>query len=662
VFELSSETLSGLALCVPVLPLIAAVVSAVMGSSRPSLAPLVASVGVLGAFVASLVLLFATAGHGGPAHIFHYGTWFTIGHHSVDWEIRLDALATAMVCMVTFISFWIVIFSQGYMHGDAGSPRFFSLVSLFVGAMTILVLANSLVVMFLGWEGVGVCSYLLVGFWFRKPEAAAAARKAFLVTRLGDVALLGALLILACHPGSRALTFDAVFSAPLDAGVVYFVLLLLLIGAVGKSAQFPLHVWLPDAMEGPTPVSALIHAATMVTAGVYLLARFFPGMAGESLDPSRLDAIASVQDLAGGLGAITALSAAIMAMGQSDLKRVLAYSTLSQLGYMFMVLGVSGEPRGGEHLPQEVVGAAAFAAIFHLLTHAFFKALLFLSAGSVMHAMGHIIDMNRFGGLRFLMPVTHASFLVGALALAGFPPLSGFFSKDEILLELWNGSLTGGPRSAFFGILFAVGLITAGLTAYYIFRAYFKTFHGEEKIPHEAGHHAHESPRNMTIPLIVLAVCSVVAGLVVGPTGILHHYLAHTSHWHLHDSVFAVNIPMLLGVLAAISGVAVAWMFHKAAVGTAKKHPISLMETLAENRLYIDGIYLATLVRPLAVLGGVVGWLDRELVSPLFEIGATVPRMIGGRFRSAQNGLLQFYALAMALGLIVILAMFTVAR
>ena len=301
-FELSSEVLSGLALCVPVLPLIAAVVSAVLGSTRPSLAPLVASVGVLGAFAASLLLLLATAGHGSAAHIFHYGTWFTIGHHSIDWEIRLDALATAMVCMVTFISFWIVIFSQGYMDGDPGSARFFSLVSLFVGAMAILVLANSLVVMFLGWEGVGVCSYLLVGFWFRKPEAAAAARKAFLVTRLGDVALLGALLLLACQPGSRALTFDAVFSAHLDAGIVYFVLLLLLIGAVGKSAQFPLHVWLPDAMEGPTPVSALIHAATMVTAGVYLLARFFPGMTGDSVDLSRLDAIASVQDVAGGLG------------------------------------------------------------------------------------------------------------------------------------------------------------------------------------------------------------------------------------------------------------------------------------------------------------------------------------------------------------------------
>ncbi|MCY2947393.1 MAG: NADH-quinone oxidoreductase subunit L [Planctomycetota bacterium] len=660
-FELSSEVLSGLALCVPVLPLIAAVVSAVLGSTRPSLAPLVASVGVLGAFAASLLLLLATAGHGGAAHTFHYGTWFTIGHHSIDWEIRLDALATAMVCMVTFISFWIVIFSQGYMDGDPGSARFFSLVSLFVGAMAILVLANSLVVMFLGWEGVGVCSYLLVGFWFRKPEAAAAARKAFLVTRLGDVALLGALLLLACQPGSRALTFDAVFSAHLDAGIVYFVLLLLLIGAVGKSAQFPLHVWLPDAMEGPTPVSALIHAATMVTAGVYLLARFFPGMTGDSVDLSRLDAIASVQDLAGGLGAITALSAAIMAMGQSDLKRVLAYSTLSQLGYMFMVLGVSGEPRG-EHLPQEVIGVAAFASIFHLLTHAFFKALLFLSAGSVMHAMGHIIDMNRFGGLRRLMPITHASFLVGALALAGFPPLSGFFSKDEILLELWNGSLTGGPRSAFFAILFSVGLITAGLTAYYIFRAYFKTFHGEEKIPHEAGHHAHESPRSMTVPLMVLAVCSVVVGLAVGPTGILHHYLSHTSHWHLHESAFSINIPMILGVLAAFTGVAVAWMLHKAAASTAKKRSMGFLETLADNRLYIDGLYLATLVRPLAALGSVVGWLDRELISPLIELGATVPRMVGGRFRSAQNGLLQFYALAMALGLIVILAMFTVAR
>ena len=658
-FDLSAEALASLALCVPGLPILGAVVCALLGAFKNhGLAPIAAGAGVLGGLVASVGLLGAT-GHGhGPVPV-SYGTWFAVAGDSVQWELRIDALSAAMVAMVTFISLWIVVFSVGYMHDDPGESRYFALVSLFVGAMAILILANNLIVLFLGWEGVGVCSYLLVGFWFQKPEAAAAARKAFLVTRLGDIAILAAMILLACQLGSMSLRYDQIFAGHLDAGTVYFALLLLLIGAVGKSAQFPLHVWLPDAMEGPTPVSALIHAATMVTAGVYLLARFFPGMTGTGLDPVRLDAIASVQDLAGGLGAITALAAAIMAVGQWDLKRVLAYSTLSQLGYMFMALGLSGAPRG-EHLPCEVVSMAAFAAMFHLLTHAFFKALLFLSAGSVMHAMGHVIDMGRFSGLAKLLPVTHACFLIGALALAGVPPLSGFFSKDEILLVLHEGGHSEGPRAAYFQVLFWIALLTAFITAYYTFRAYFLTFHGQLKVPREAGDHAHESPWVMTFPLVVLAACAVLAGLVMGPTGLLHHRLEGTADWHLPESHFEMSLPMIMGTVAAFSGIALAWvLFGRAGRGTS---PLGVIETIADARLYIDDLYLVVFVRPLASIGLAVSWLDRELVQPLVEFAATVPRMVGGRFRSVQNGLVQFYALAMALGLIVILAMFTVAR
>lgn len=658
-FDLSVEAIGSLALCVPALPVLGAVACALLGAfGRSSWTPLAAIAGVAGGLGAAIGLLAGT-GHGTEPVTVSFGTWFPIGVDLVQWEFRIDGLSTAMSAMVTFISLWIVVFSSGYMHGDPGESRYFALVSLFVGAMAILVLANNLVFLFLGWEGVGVCSYLLVGYWYRKPEAAAAARKAFLVTRLGDIALLGAMILLGCHLGSLSLTYAQIFTGPLDAGTVYFALLLLLIGAVGKSAQFPLHVWLPDAMEGPTPVSALIHAATMVTAGVYLLARFFPGMTGVAPDPARLDAVASIQDLAGGLGAVTALSAAVMAVGQWDLKRVLAYSTLSQLGYMFMALGVSG-PARGEHLPLEVASMAAFAAIFHLLTHAFFKALLFLSAGSVMHAMGNVIDMSRFSGLARLLPATHGCFIVGALALSGVPPLSGFFSKDEILLVLHQAGQAGGPRAGYFQALYWVAIFTALLTAYYTFRAYFLTFHGDLKVPREAGGHAHESPPVMTIPLVILAVCAVGAGIVLGPTGWLHQRLEGAGEWHLHESHFEVSLPMVTGTVAAFAGIGLAWiMFGRA--GRAKA-PLGIIEEAASARLYVDDLYLAALVRPLASLGQAVAWLDRELFQPLVELAAAIPRMVGGRFRSVQNGLVQFYALAMALGLVVILAMFTLAR
>src|SRR5262249_32707573 len=397
-----------------------------------------------------------------------------------------------------FVATFIAIYSSGYMrdehgHPHAGFARFFGVMSLFVFSMCGLVLANNFLLLVAFWEGVGLCSYLLVGYYYDRPSAAAAARKAFLLPRLGDIGfLLGIFLfwkVGGWNPDLTAL-FDHIQRHPPDPDTLTLACVLIFCGAVGKSAQFPLYVWLPDAMEGPSPVSALIHAATMVTAGVYLVARCAPLFARTP----------DAQAIVCWVGGITAILAAFLALGQYDLKRVLAYSTVSQLGYMFLALGTLGAVSPA---------FAVTAAIFHLFTHAFFKALLFLSAGSVMHAMGDVIDMRRFGGLRKVLPVTHITFLCGALALAGVPLLSGVVSNDSIL-----GAVVGAGEWAGYYVLFAVALATAGLTAFYTFRAYFLTFHGPTVIPPEAGEHAHESPPVMTVPLIVLAVGAVLAGLV----------------------------------------------------------------------------------------------------------------------------------------------------
>ena len=458
---------------------------------------------------------------------------------NIEITLRLDGLTVMMLSMVSFISLFVAIFSIGYMHGDRGYWRFFSYLPLFVFSMTMLVSVSNYLLLFVFWEGVGVCSYLLIGFWYTKPEAAAAAKKAFLVNRVGDFGLaLGIFLIwitfhtLDFHDSATGL---GVFSQLAGEGLAGYagstlalvICLLLLVGACGKSAQFPLHVWLPDAMEGPTPASALIHAATMVTAGVYLVARSTPLFIA-SPDAQLVVAL---------IGGLTAFIAAVIALTQFDLKRVLAYSTISQLGYMFMGLGAG-------------TLAGVSAGMFHLFTHAFFKALLFMGAGSVMHAMGNVIDMRRFGGLRKIMPITHATFLVGCLALAGLAPLAGFWSKDAIIGSLHDRvhdyqHLAGGEApethddhsadshdthaahavsvpgleitEAMAGrqvwglsLVYWSALITAVLTAFYTFRAFFMTFYGEELVPAEAGDHAHESPPVMWVPLAVLSLGVVI--------------------------------------------------------------------------------------------------------------------------------------------------------
>ena len=440
--------------------------------------------------------------------------------------------------------------------------------------------------------------------------------------------------------------FDAVFrnAEQQPPELLLVVCLLLFCGAVGKSAQFPLHVWLPDAMEGPSPVSALIHAATMVTAGVYLVARCMPLF---GLSPVAQLVVACI-------GGFTALLAALMALTQTDLKRVLAFSTISQLGYMFLALG-SGVAS------ERLASLAVVAAIFHLFTHAFFKALLFLSAGSVMHSMGNVIDMRRFSGLRSVLPVTHWTFLCGAAALAAVPLTSGFWSKDEILSVTFEASAMEWSRRGIYAVLLIMALVTAGLTAFYTFRAYFLTFWGEVKIPPEAGHHAHESPAIMTVPLMILAVGALFAGMAVGTpfTPFLTEYLQHhwiraafSSAW-LPDKAEHINMPLMTGgILFSLGGIAVAfWMYvRQPALASTLAEEMPGPYELSRNRFYIDELYDIFIVQPMTGFTVFCRIFDTYVIDGLVDLIGQVPRFGGNLFRPIQNGLVQFYALLMILG------------
>ena len=638
--------------------------------------------------------------------------------------LRLDPLTAVLLAVITGVGLLVAIYSTGYMHGDPGYPRFFAVFALFVFSMTMLVAASNFLLVYVFWEAVGACSYLLIGFWFAKPEAARAAKKAFLVNRVGDFGLAVATFLLwmtygtldfhdtlaadgTILPGILGQSRLADAAGYVGGAVGTAICLLLLLAACGKSAQFPLHIWLPDAMEGPTPASALIHAATMVTAGVYLVARCAPLYV---VCPGALTAVSIV-------GATTALIAALIATVQNDLKRVLAYSTISQLGYMFASLGTG-----------TLLGFTA--AIFHLVTHAFFKALLFMGAGSVMHSMGGVIDMRRFGGLRRIMPITAATFLVGSLALAGVAPFAGFFSKDEILATLhargWpdahagHGSdhhallplapgesgadtflplplgegrgegasapspspaafrlasvtpspaelaATGGldalDRPGTFRILFWMSLVTAGLTAFYTFRAVFMTFTGPTRVPDEAGHHAHESPPVMTVPLAILAVASAVAGWWLFTTHALADFLAatpsltapaiaataapHAFHWDL----------AIQGSLAAAIGIVVAALGHLGRRSDAPQPERFLgpLGWLFANRFFIDQIATALVVKPLELLATLAAAFDRHVVDGLVDGIARIPLGVGAVTRRLQSGLLQRYAVAGVFGALAI--------
>ena len=599
-----------------------------------------------------------------------------MGQLNADWGFLLDPLSSVMVLVVTGVGFLIHLYSVGYMAHEGGYYRFFGYLNLFMFSMLTLVLANNYLLLFVGWEGVGLCSYLLIGFYFLKTSASDAGKKAFIVNRIGDGGfVLGMFFMLQMFGSLRFTTVvEEATSGRFSVGDASITLmtLLLFVGACGKSAQFPLYVWLPDAMEGPTPVSALIHAATMVTAGVYMIAR---SNVLYALSPESMAVVA-------GVGAFTALFAATIGIAQNDIKRVLAYSTVSQLGYMVLACGVG----------------AFGAGIFHLMTHAFFKALLFLGAGSIIHALSGEQDMRKMGGLWSKIPITSKTFLVASLAIIGTPLFSGFFSKDEILWRAFISPVGSGM------VLWAVAALTAGLTALYIWRLVFLTFFGKSRVEHDVEHHIHESPPMMTIPLVLLAVLSFVGGWIGWPAALggsnhLEHWLEpvfepatlilseHAAE-HPHSLEFLL---MALSVALAGTGVALAYYFFlkNRAASDRIAASFSGVHRLLENKYYVDEIYNAVFVRGLVmgggdklaefdrevIDGGVNGaawmtrlastlsmWWDKWIIDGAVRLGSFIVKMLSYPVRLLQTGLVQGYALFILVGMVIFLSYYVFRR
>ena len=612
---------------IPLLPLIGAVLNIFFGGRwGKKFAGILASAAVLGSFLISL-RVFALLSPTGVLRDTLY-TWIESEPFKAQVSFQADALTAVMLLVITGIGFLIHLYSTGYMAHDEGEARYFAYLNLFVFFMSVLVLADNLLLLFVGWEGVGLCSFLLIGFWYEDHANTSAGNKAFIVNRIGDFGfLLGMLLLfwemnrLGVPSLDVAALKDAAARIPPDS--VVLITLLFFIGATGKSAQIPLYVWLPDAMQGPTPVSALIHAATMVTAGVYLTARLNFLFA---LAPWTLSLIAIV-------GAATALLAGTIAVAQTDIKRVLAYSTVSQLGYMFLAAGVG----------------AFSAGVFHLFTHAFFKACLFLGAGSVMHAMSGEQDMRKMGGLRRRLPVTYWTYLIAALALAGIPPTAGFFSKDRILLEAYSS-----PRGSV--VLWFVGWITAGLTAFYMFRQLFMVFHGMSRAEESVQSHIHESPPAMTVTLIVLALGSITAGWVALPSrDVWDPWLqAVLGAGNPAEHGEAVNEALLVGLTVGIAviGIALAYFIYGRERRIAEGGPV--WRVLA-HKYYIDELYDFLFVRPFTAAAN---WLARAF-DPRFVDGAVngvagLVRGISASGRRLQSGNVQHYLFAFLLGTILI--------
>jgi NADH-quinone oxidoreductase subunit L len=550
--------------------------------------------------------------------------WIPVGELRVEAALQLDRLSALMVLVVTGVGLLIHVYSIGYMVGDAGYSRYFTYLNLFTASMLLLVLAANLLVMFVGWELVGLCSYLLIGFWFERDAAATAGRKAFIVNRIGDAAFLLGICLLFVTLGT--LDFQAIGQAmerarvdlsPEQYALLGPIALLLFAGATAKSAQLPLYTWLPDAMEGPTPVSALIHAATMVTAGVYMIARLHPLFAAADWVLANVVAV---------VGAATALFAATVAVAQNDLKRVLAFSTISQLGYMFLALGVG----------------AATAGMFHLTTHAFFKALLFLAAGSVMHAMRGLIDVRRLGGLARTLPLTFAGFLIGALALSGVPPLAGFWSKDHVLLAVYGYGFVG---------LWLVGVVTAAVTAFYITRATILAFAGEPSDPHA---HPHEAPPSMAWPMVVLAALSVGAGFLGAKFAgapfdryLEPFFAGDTARFIAVDRRLSEAVLIAIAIAASLTGIVVGWALFRG----RRVVEFGALGTLLARQWMVEEFYEAAIVRPARAvarfLGDVVDqlWIDGVVNG----LGGVVGRA-GGAVRTLHTGYIRQYAAGILIG------------
>ena len=625
----------------------------------------VSSIGA--AFILSIWAMASVFNNGGEiawdAH-----SWITVGNFDLALGITMDPLTAVMVVVVSGVSLAVQIYSQGYMHGDSSYSRYFAFMSLFTASMLGLVISRNIIQLYVFWELVGLSSYLLIGFWYYRPAAAAAAKKAFIVTRLGDVGFLMSILYLFFNREAFLTQGLSPFEIPdinliaaggelagvnviaLGSGVVTWIALGLFAGAVGKSAQFPLHVWLPDAMEGPTPVSALIHAATMVVAGVFLVARFFP------MFESSTTAMAVVAII----GGFTAIFAASMGLVMNDIKRVLAYSTVSQLGYMMMALGVG----------------AYEAAIFHLFNHAFFKALLFLGSGSVNHASG-TFDMRYMGGLKKYMPWTYATFLIGALSIAGIFPLSGFWSKDEILLGAFNHDGMVGT------LVFWMALVAAFMTAFYIFRALFLTFHGEfrggadaESNARPADHAVHlaESPRVMIIPMVILAVPAIVSGFLSNPVNGIWGLGLVPTHWFaeflgmsdlIHGHPEKLNLILAFGsTLVAVSGIALAYSMysvHKINPERITKH-INPLYNAIYNKYYFDNLYEGWIIKIgfYRVIAQLTDWIDRNIIDRFGAGIGFMGRNIGGVIGALETGQVQAYGAGMSVGILLILMGFLI--
>ena len=636
---------------IPLLPFTGFLIAGLLGKYLKEKAAYVAVAGVVGSFLLSLSAFRDVLG--GASIDENLYSWITIGSFSANVGFQIDQLTVVMLMVVTTLSSLIHIYSIGYMHGDKGYARFFAYLELFTFFMIVLVMANNFLLMFVGWEGVGLCSSLLIGFWYEKKSAADAGVKAFVVNRVGDFGfVLGMLLIFVTF---GTLDFTEVFKAlstpavnhsyiifGVEMSVVTLIALLLFVGATGKSAQLPLYVWLPDAMEGPTPVSALIHAATMVTAGVFMVARCAPLF---SLSPTAMTVVAMV-------GGLTAVFAATIGLVQNDIKRVIAYSTISQLGYMFLGLGVG----------------AFSAGIFHLTTHAFFKGLLFLASGSVIHALSGEQDMRKMGGLRSKIKITYWVFLIGSLALAGIFPLAGFFSKDEILWSAYSSSEVG-------RILWLLGVAGAFMTAFYSFRLIFLTFHGKSRVDHDVAHHVHESPKVMTIPLVILAFFAFTIGWIGVPGALVSHanlfgdFLApifpHAEH-AAEESHGLERWLMLFSVFIAIGGIRLAYSLYVKNIAWPDRIAAKFKGTynLLLNKYKVDELYnyifVDGLVHRLAKVLYTIG--DVKLVD-----GAVngIARMIGStseRSRNVESGYVQQYAFTMGVGLVMLMGLYYILK
>lgn len=583
---------------------------------------------VLGSFIISVIIFLQETYSSNPIHYFDF---INTGTLKIPFAFQVDQLSTLFLLIITGVGFLIHVYSTAYMHDEKQNHygRYFAYLNLFVFSMLLLVLGANYVIMFIGWEGVGLCSYLLIGYWFKNQDYNNAAKKAFIMNRIGDFGFLLAIFWMIDAFGS--VSFQELFNtqngivsstSAQNSGAIIGITLLLFVGATGKSAQIPLYTWLPDAMAGPTPVSALIHAATMVTAGIYMIAR---SHVLYNLAPVTLTIIAII-------GAATALFAATIALKQNDIKKVLAYSTVSQLGYMFLALGTG----------------AYVAAVFHVMTHAFFKALLFLGSGSVIHATSGQQDIRFMGGLKSNLRITYLTFLIGCIAIAGIPPLSGFFSKDAILLSAFEHNK----------ILWIVGLVTAGLTAFYMFRLLFITFNGSFRGTEEQRHHVHESPAAMTIPLIILAILSAVGGFLGVPELFMHggeklsaflapvvptapHTVAHSTEWVLVGLTTAI----------AIAGIVVAWVRH----GKYREEQTGAFGRVLQHKWYVDEFYDNILVKPLRKFGAVLNtYFERSGIDAVVNGVGRLVNYSGRQLRWLQSGQVGSYVLLMVISMLVL--------